>query len=110
MDSIRSRKRRSRENIVHVAEAQRAVFDEPQARVAEQGDEVLRGNAAMAAMKMFGQPWSLPGFPRKIYGQNASTGFQDSTHLGSALLPRFARQVMEHHRGDYRVELSVGKR
>jgi hypothetical protein len=95
---------------VHVADAQRTVFDEAQAHLGEQGDEILRGDKAMAAVKMLGEPGPLFRTSRKVNGQDTSAGFQYSTDLESTLLPGFARQVMQHHGGQHGVELPVGKR
>jgi len=53
---------------VHVAEPQRTVVDEPQTRVGEQDDEILRRDTAVAAMKVFRQPCSLRCSSRKIHG------------------------------------------
>ena len=75
---------RLRENIVHVADAERSVFEEAQAGVGEQGGEILRDDTAVASVKMLRQPCSMFRSSRKVYGQHASAGPQDSTNLGSA--------------------------
>lgn len=48
--------------------------------------------------------------PSEVNGKHSSARLQNPSHLAGALLACFARQMMKHHRGQYSVELSVGKR
>lgn len=58
---------------------------------------------------MIKQPFlPLCGF-HEVNGQHSSAGFQNPSDFVSTLLARFAAQVMKHDRGQYRIELTVGK-
>src|SRR6266568_2613075 len=46
----------------------------------------------------------------EIDGQHPAAGLEHSSNLGSALAAELARQMMQHHRAQHHVELSIGER
>src|SRR5215475_12386730 len=60
------------------------------------------------AMKMRENAFSFARRQSEVNGQHSSSGLQNPSHLGGALLARVARQMM-HDRGQYNVEVGVGK-
>ena len=52
----------------------------------------------------------FPCGPSEVNGKHSSARLQNPSHLASALLACFLGQMMQHHRGQYNIELSVWKR
>src|SRR5207248_7883047 len=61
-------------------------------------------------MKMIKKPLPSLCRPSEVNGQHSSSGLQNPSHFVSTLLASFAAEVMKHNRGQYCVELTVGKR
>src|SRR5215510_12516423 len=61
-------------------------------------------------VKMREKAFPLPRDSSEVNSKHPSALLENPSHLACALLVCFARQMMKHHRGQYNVELSVGKR
>src|SRR6266700_6684397 len=61
-------------------------------------------------MKMIKKPPPPLCGPCEIDSQHSSAGLQNPSHFASTLLARFGAQMMKHDRGQYRIELTIGKR
>src|SRR5215468_10711652 len=62
------------------------------------------------AMKMRENAFSFARRQSEVNGQHSPVRLQNPSHLGGAQLARVAWQMMQHDRGQYNVEVSVGKR
>src|SRR4029453_17006542 len=62
------------------------------------------------SVEMCEKTFLLARGPIKIHRQHAAAWLQNPSHFAGALLPRLARKMMQHYRGQYGIELAVGKR
>lgn len=96
------------EHEVKTTDADRPAFDRPQSRLIEQRDDFLWIDVAMA-VKM-GQETRLALRNSEIDDKHASSSLDHAADFACALLPQFARQVVEHQRAQHDIEVRVGKR
>jgi hypothetical protein len=64
----------------------------------------------VAAVKVIEKASPFPRGPTEVNREHSSARFQNPSHLARALLASFGRQVMQHDRSGYDIELTVGKR
>lgn len=94
---------------MQVADAHRTALDRVQACVGQQFNQVVEIDITVV-MKMIKKPLLSLFRPCKINGQHSSSWLQNSSHFVSTLLASLAAKMMKHDRGQYRIELTVGKR
>ena len=80
-----------------------------QACLRQQANEVLDIEITVVMKMIKKAPLPLCG-RCEIDGQHPSAGLQNSSHFVSTLQTSVATQMMKHDRGQYRIELTVGKR
>ena len=61
------------------------------------------------AVKMREKAFPLARGQPEVNGKHSPTRLQNPSHFGGALLACLARQMMQHQRNEYGVELAVGK-
>jgi hypothetical protein len=98
-----------REDKLQVADSHCTALDNAQTCFAKDGFDFGETDVTMT-MKMSDDASLLRRGGSEIDGQHPAAGLEHSSNLGSALAAELARQMMQHHRAQHHVELSIGER
>src|SRR5688572_10440469 len=85
-------------------------LDAVEASFVQQGDDVAEVDVTMTTMKMREKASPFRSRPGKVNGKHSSTRLENPSDFGGAPLTCVDRQVMQHHRSQNNVEVSMRKR